>query len=308
MMKLIPIIILIVLLGISKISLDKKAATAPVPAPEVKPIVNTPPVVPSTPPEVVVTPPKPSTGFSNITIQTDDSKKELESLYGPANIEAILEINRIDLAHIKKGSVLVIPDSFDQSFSSFPQTISELADIPKIFLISQRVQAFGAYEYGNLVRTGPVSSGKKSTPTANKLFFANWKGKEVISTINGEWLLKWNVNLDNFDGIGMHQYDMPGYPASHSCVRMLEADAMWVYDWVEQWILTPDGNTRLAAGTPVIVFGDYKFGTTAPWKQLTTDASAVTLKESEIKQEIDKYLEEIKARLQERNLITAKNQ
>jgi hypothetical protein len=271
----------------------------------VKPVAVTPPAPPTAPAAEAVTPPKPSTGFIKITIQTDTAQKELESLYGPANIEAILKINRIDLAHIKKGSVLVIPENFNQSFSSFPAEIPEIAGIPKLFLISQRVQAFGAYEYGILVRTGPVSSGKQSTPTANKLFFANWKGKEVISTINGEWLLKWNVNLDNFDGIGMHQYDMPGYPASHSCVRMLEADAMWVYNWVDQWILTEDGNTRLAAGTPVIIFGQYPFGKTAPWKLLTTNANAVTLTNEELQTELAKHMGEIQLRMQERATVLA---
>jgi hypothetical protein len=38
--------------------------------------------------------------------------------------------------------------------------------------------------------------------------------------------------FSNDRGFGVHQYDLPGRPASHGCVRMLERDAKWVYEWV----------------------------------------------------------------------------
>src|SRR5690606_18476697 len=95
-------------------------------------------------------------------------------------------------------------------------------------------------------------------PTQTGLSFANWKKEEHISTVDDEWLLRWNVNIRNEKGIGWHQYSMPGHPASHSCLRLLERDARWLYDWVDEWIL--DENEQLLAhGTPVIVFGTYEF-------------------------------------------------
>jgi lipoprotein-anchoring transpeptidase ErfK/SrfK len=106
-----------------------------------------------------------------------------------------------------------------------------LENVKKFVFFPYPIQAFGVYEYGNLIKWGPTSMGKKSTPTKKGLMFANWKKEVAISTVSDEWKLRWNVNVANFDGIGWHQYAMPGYPASHSCLRMLEEDAKWMYTW-----------------------------------------------------------------------------
>ena len=179
---------------------------------------------------------------------------------------------------------IVIPSRFDEPFllSGFPQTISQLSNVPKLFLISQRTQEFGAYEYGTLVRFGGLSTGKESTPTKNGLFHTNWKAVETISTVNDEWLLKWNFNIDNFDGVGIHQYDLPGYPASHSCIRLSEADAMWFYEWADQWRLSRDERTVLQKGTPVLLFGEYDYDAPAPWKKLAEDPQILRVKIEEI--------------------------
>jgi lipoprotein-anchoring transpeptidase ErfK/SrfK len=94
-------------------------------------------------------------------------------------------------------------------------------------LISYPIEAFGAYEQGKLVRWGPTSLGKKSTKTPTGLFFTNWKSKETISTEDSSWILKWYFNLVNSTGVSIHQYGLPGYPASHACARLYEEDAKW---------------------------------------------------------------------------------
>jgi len=35
----------------------------------------------------------------------------------------------------------------------------------------------------------------------------------------------------NKRGHSFHQYELPGHPASHGCIRLLERDATWIYDW-----------------------------------------------------------------------------
>ncbi len=248
------------------------------------------PVAPGTPiveepskPEPVVVPKEPIT-YSSVVLITDTPAKELIGIIGKDNLAMVLSLNRIDERHLRKDGTIIIPSRFDEptALTAFPLSIPELAQTPKMMLISQRVQEFGAYEYGTLVRFGGLSSGKKSTPTANKLYHANWKGKEVISTVDDEWILKWNVNVDNFDGIGIHEYELPGYPASHSCVRLSAVDAEWFYNWIDQWTLSEDGQSVVAPGTPVIIFGDYPFGQTAPWKTLTENKDALKISIEEI--------------------------
>lgn len=236
-------------------------------------------------PSVVQEPIKETLSYSSIVLSTDTPGKEIvEAIGGYEYLAQVLSLNRIDDKHLQKGMQIIIPSSFDTpaALSAFPETIPELSAVPKILLIGQRVQEFGAYEYGTLVRFGGISTGKESTPTANKLYHTNWKGKEVISSVNDEWLLKWNFNIENIDGIGIHQYELPGYPASHSCVRLSEADAMWFYEWADQWKLTPDGQDVAEKGTPVIIFGEYDFDAPAPWKMLPENPDAIKISPQEI--------------------------
>ena len=117
------------------------------------------------------------------------------------------------------------------------------------------MQAFAAYDSGRLVRWGPISSGRIEKPTPVGLYHANWKARTRTSTIDEAWLLHWVVNIDSHGGISIHEYELPGRPASHSCVRLLERDARWVYHWVELWALGADHRHIDHEGTPIVVFG-----------------------------------------------------
>src|SRR2546423_9580472 len=72
-------------------------------------------------------------------------------------------------------------------------------------------------------------------PTPRGLYYTNWKSRERTSSIDSLWQLKWVVNLESREGISVHQYGLPGRPASHSCVRLAEDDAAWLYPWVARW-------------------------------------------------------------------------
>jgi lipoprotein-anchoring transpeptidase ErfK/SrfK len=271
-----------------------------IPKKEVEPIIT---VLP--PAEVIPPKPRVDITYRSLVLESATPLIELEKAVGKANIETVLMLNRIDEHHVKQGATIIIPDSFSDrdSLSPFPSLIPSAQTIPKLLLISQKVQAFGAYEYGRLVRWSTVSTGKELTPTPSKLYSLNWKGKLVTSSISEEWILPWYFNLDNFDGISVHQYELPGYPASHSCVRLFEKDAMWLYNWGEQWILSPDGRERLAHGTPVIVFGNYDFKARAPWKNLPTDPKATTLTSEELDTLVTANLETIQSRTEKRQSL-----
>ena len=148
--------------------------------------------------------------------------------------------------------------------------------------------------------------GKKATQTKRGLMFANWKKEVAISTVSDEWKLRWNVNVANFEGIGWHQYAMPGYPASHSCLRMLEEDAKWMYSWVDTWILNKGGATLKANGTPVIVFGDYEWGGKKPWKNLINDPASNDISLEAMDEIIEPHLNKILKEQQNRVEVLAR--
>lgn len=214
--------------------------------------------------------------------------EELDSLYARFSDEEerfILALNRIERVRVGAGTKLVIPDTLISNvlkYSPFPEKLGDLDSIPKTVLISQRVQAFGLYENGNLIKWGPVSSGKFSTPTPNGLHYGNYKAKRKISTVNSDWILPYYFNFMNFEGVGVHQYLLPGFPASHACVRLDMEDAKFIYDWAKQWKLDKQGNTVVKNGTPFMVFGTYNYDGEAPWFNLFADPDSNLMSKEEL--------------------------
>ncbi len=198
--------------------------------------------------------------------------------YSPAQIAILEKLNRRDLEHLVRLKELVVPDAWPPG--SEPGTIDELAygvlpatwewatDRPKAILVLQPDQLFAAYEFGKLVRWGPVSTGRKETFTPAGSYSLTWKAKSRASTDNDQWLLKWYFNFINARGVSFHQFDLPGHAASHACVRLLERDAMWLYSWGEQWKVAPNGRDVLQTGTPVVVSGEYGHDKPGPWASI----------------------------------------
>ena len=230
-------------------------------------------------PPVSVAAPAPPRHFEMFKIINRKSIKELESRLGADGFTAMLKINRTDRNHLRAGNSLIVPVSGADlmRLAPFPADLGIAKAITKLLLVSRRVQAFGAYEWGKLVRWGPTSTGKKSTPTPAGLYHTNWKAKETRSSVNQSWVLPWCFNLDNFSGVSFHKFDLPGYPASHGCVRLLEEDAKWIYDWAEQWTLSKSDKSILTFGTPVLIFGDYAYGEKPLWKRLVDDPIATEI-------------------------------
>jgi hypothetical protein len=122
-----------------------------------------------------------------------------------------------------------------------------------------------------------------------------------VSTFDDEWNLRWNFNIENKLGVGFHQYSLPGYPASHSCLRLQEEDAKYLYTWADQWKL--DKDTITLKGTPVIVFGTYDFDAAKPWLKLAMDATALNISEQQIQEITKPYYEEIIRWQNKRNAV-----
>ena len=211
---------------------------------------------------------------------------------------AILALNRLDSKSKWNSDTLVVPAKIDttlMAYSPFPMQLDVLSDVKKFVVFSYPIQAYAVYSNGALVKWGPTSMGKKTAQTTRGLMFANWKKKLAISTVKSEWKLPYNFNIHNTGGIGWHQYDLPGYPASHSCLRLLMRDAIWLYNYADTWILNPGGATKKANGTPVIVFGDYPWGKRKPWRNLLNDPNANNISVEEMTNLIKPHVEKMVA-------------
>ena len=212
-----------------------------------------------------------------------------------AKMDIALAINRTDKTNFTQMDSVLVPTDITgdiEFYLPFPNHIDYLKDIDKIIYFSYPTQTFAAYENGELIYTGPTNMGRKKDPTPTGLFFTNWKAEQTTSTFNDEWDLKWNFNIENKEGVGWHQYSLPGYPASHSCLRLQEKDARYLYDWADQWVLADEENVKIK-GTPVVVFGSYNFEAPKPWLQLISNPKAINISENEIEELTKPFLNSI---------------
>jgi hypothetical protein len=209
---------------------------------------------------------------------------ELAKRFTAAQIDVLEMLNRRDRAHLIRVDPpvpgLIVPVTWVDdplAYSPFPAEWPAVASSPKFLVVHQPLQAFGAYEYGKLVRWGPVSTGRKETPTPDGLFNLTWRARSRRSTDNEDWLLEWYFNFVNARGVSFHLFDLPGYPASHACARLLLRDAQWIYAWGDQWKLDETRRNVTTPGTPVLVMGPYPFGSPPAWFVLD---QAITLPDS----------------------------
>lgn len=212
-----------------------------------------------------------------------------------SKIEIVTAINRTDKKNLAKLDSIVIPSDFSGDvvyYLPFPLEVNYLEDVSKVLLFSYPTQTFAAYENGVLVYSGPTNMGRKKDKTPTGFFYTNWKAEKTTSTFNDEWDLKWNFNIENKLGVGFHEYELPGYPASHSCLRLLEKDAKFLYDWADQWVLA-DKETVKVKGTPVIVFGSYDFDEPKPWLQLVKNPKSLDISIAEVEKQTAPFLKAI---------------
>ncbi len=255
--------------------------------------------------KVTPLPPKIRTKPTGISYHFEKSKALKAKGLSEKQMEILLSVNRTDSANLFGMDSVLMPADLtgDREFYlPFPVTVPYLKDVKKIILFSYPAEAFAAYEAGELAYAGQTNMGRKADPTPTGLFFTNWKAEETTSTFNDEWNLRWNFNIENKLGVGFHQYSMPGYPASHSCLRLAEKDARFLYSWAHQWVLDKDENV-LAQGTPVVVFGNYDFKSAKPWLQLVNDPHLLDISIATVEQQTSPFLQKIIAQQNRRDSV-----
>jgi hypothetical protein len=208
-----------------------------------------------------------------------DRSDSLRHRFSESEMALLEKLNRADRKRLEQLREVVIPESWtdELSYSPLPMRYASSASWRTFLVVHLPGQMFGAYEFGRLVQWGPVSSGGRRDPTAEGIFALNWRSAGRRSTVNPEWFMRWYFNFGNREGLAFHAYSLPGYPASHGCIRLLERDARWLFDWGETWRLDPTATHVLIPGTPVFIVGRYDFDAAAPWRSLAWLATTVEL-------------------------------
>ncbi|MDP1603215.1 MAG: L,D-transpeptidase [Legionella sp.] len=196
-----------------------------------------------------------------IEIKSGDSWSKL--FPSPEAQDIVRRINRMNI-RLRSGMIIAIPKNLDRlsiyDVSPFPRYIE--SDGEKTIYVSQQKLAWAAYdEQGELLWWGPISSGSGkcsvyggcSTPSGS-FRIVRKQDIDCISTAfprradgdNGGAEMPFCMHF--FRGYALHGSDtVPGYRASHGCVRMFTEDARWLN---EEFVDLPGGGMR---GTRVII-------------------------------------------------------
>jgi L,D-transpeptidase catalytic domain len=96
---------------------------------------------------------------------------------------------------------------------------SRAAGEPIMAIVSLRNQRITVYDANGWIRRAPVSSGQKGRETPAGIFSVIQKEAEHYSNLYDDAYMPHMQRL-TWSGIALHGGPLPGYPASHGCIRM----------------------------------------------------------------------------------------
>ncbi|MGA9455995.1 MAG: L,D-transpeptidase [Pseudolabrys sp.] len=167
---------------------------------------------------------------------------------------------------------------------------------PLLVIISIADQRISLYDNGALVARSSVSTGVKNHPTPLGVFSVISKSRFHRSNIYSNAPMPYMQRI-TWSGIALHAGDLPGYPASHGCIRLTNDFA------IRLWHLTKRGtrviiahddirpaeisNANLFVPKPKVVSASPQSGTAIQPSNATTtaDATDVPLVSNAMKQE-----------------------
>ena len=177
--------------------------------------------------------------FRCVPVKRGDSWKKL--FPNQRQREIVKRLNRTNTS-LGYRRWIVVPTNLDQvehlDLSPFPGTIKATGG--RLVVVNLGLHAFAAYDQdGKLVHWGPVSGGKGWCPdirkhcnTAVGVFkVVNKQGPRCISKrfpveTAGGAPMPWCMHY--FRGFALHGSTLPGFHASHGCIRLFKDDAKWL--------------------------------------------------------------------------------
>lgn len=227
----------------------------------------------------------PVINYSKMFIGDNAQLSEIRAKYGNsketyAAWRAFTTLNRREMRFFRVGDTIVVPDKIVPNllaYSVFPQCYPAAADIPKIILVSNAMQCYACYEYGRLVRFAAANTGKERTPTFPGRYALVWKERLRRSSLDSNWVMPFTWNFHPHAGNAFHQFEMPGRPVSHSCVRQFIEDAEWLYKWGQGSKRDSLNRSIYLSGTPVLIIDvfDYARRYGGPWRDIASNKEGI---------------------------------
>jgi lipoprotein-anchoring transpeptidase ErfK/SrfK len=126
---------------------------------------------------------------------------------------------------------------------------------PLLIAISINKQNMRIYDANGFFAETPISTGMRGHPTPMGVFSVIAKEKLHHSNIYSGAPMPYMQRI-TWSGIAIHAGVLPGYPASHGCIRMPAAFALKMYGWTTMGarvVITPDEMVPSSFSHPLLV-------------------------------------------------------
>ncbi len=172
------------------------------------------------------------------------------------NLMTVARFNRIHPSKIRIGVKIKVPNDLEaaRNYSPFPDFLAQKTAEKRYVVIDIAEQFLGAYEYGTLQFSAPISSAnfdcvdekfrRKAcyTPPGKFKVLAFHRDhlssiyKDATNTSAAPMPYAVLFFIENFLGkqlsYWLHQGELPGRPDSHGCVRLMPEDAKKLFIWL----------------------------------------------------------------------------
>jgi hypothetical protein len=156
--------------------------------------------------------------------------------------DVVMRVNRTN-EPMHAGDIIAIPEDLSSatilSVSPFDTKIPAPGE--KEVVVDLNKLAWAAYDAnGNLIHWGPASGGRGYCPDVNQPCYTQTGTFKIIrkqpaKCVSSVFPLEWEGGapmpycMHFYEGFALHgSYNVPGYNASHGCVRMFINDARWL--------------------------------------------------------------------------------
>lgn len=126
---------------------------------------------------------------------------------------------------------------------------------PLVVVVSIGKQTVTVYDDNKVIAKSPISSGMTGHPTPTGIFSILEKNRYHYSNLYGGAPMPFMQRVTN-SGVAMHAGDLPGYPASHGCIRLPYSFAKSLFgitDVGARVIITDDDPTPSEFDSPHLV-------------------------------------------------------
>jgi len=135
-----------------------------------------------------------------------------------------------------------------------PEKESAKPQGPLIIAISIEKQSLKIYDANGLFAETPISTGMRGHPTPMGVFSVIQKHKLHHSNIYSGAPMPYMQRI-TWSGVAIHAGVLPGYPASHGCIRMPMAFAVKMWGWTKMGarvVVTPGEMTPASFSHPLL--------------------------------------------------------